>query len=112
MKTDELLDRFIKSLESMSDKDFANFLNEIESAPQEGGITVGEFFDIIHQKSSIDEIVNFSSKKQVNSSIINDFPSRELLVKENVKINQSKVSYFFNTTQEIEVEDKKFFNAA
>lgn len=112
MKTDELLDRFTKSLENMSDEDFANFLNEIENDPQEEGITVGEFFDAIHRKSSIDEIINFDSKNQVKSSVINDFLNKESLIKEVIKINQSNVSYFSNTTQEIEIENKSFLNAA
>jgi hypothetical protein len=113
MKTDELLDRFTKSLENMSDEDFANFLNEIESAPQEEGITVGEFFDTIHRKSSIDEIINFDCKNQVKSSVINDFLNKESLIKEVIKINQSKVSYFSsNTMQEIDVKNENLLNAA
>jgi hypothetical protein len=113
MKTDELLDRFTKSLENMSDEDFADFLNEIESDPQEGGITVGEIFDTIHRKSSIDEIISFSSKNRVNSSIINDILNKESLIKEKIKINQSKVSYFSsNTMQEIDVKNENLLNAA
>nr|WP_314472996.1 hypothetical protein [uncultured Capnocytophaga sp.] len=103
---------FKESLEKISDEDFAKLLDEMENDPQGQGITIGEFFDAIHQKSSIDEIINFDSKNQVKSSVINDFLDKESLVKEVIKINQCKVSYFSNTKQEIEVENKNFLNAA
>ena len=55
---------FKESLEKISDEDFAKLLDEMENDPQGQGITIGEFFDAIHQKSSIDEIINFDSKKR------------------------------------------------
>lgn len=103
---------FKESLEKISDEDFAKLLDEMENDPQGQGITIGEFFDAIHRKSSIDEIINFDSKNQVKSSVINDFLDKESLVKEVIKINQCKVSYFSNPKQEIKVENKNFFNAA
>ena len=141
MKTDELLDRFTKSLENMSDENFAKLLDEMENDPQGQGITIGEFMDSLNYKYSIDEIISFSSKNQVNyssiindflkqeplinriisfdsknqvnTSIINDILNKESLIKEKIKINQSKVSYFSsNTMQEIDVKNENLLNAA
>jgi len=103
---------FKESLENISDDDFAKLLDEMENDPQGQGITIGEFIDLMNYKSSIDEIISFSTKNQVKSSIINDFLNEESLIKGVIKINQSNVSYFSNTKQEIEIENKSFLNAA
>lgn len=103
---------FKESLENISDDDFAKLLDEMENDPQGQGITIGEFFDAMHRKSSIYEIINFDSKKQMNSSIINKYLNKESFIKVVIKTNQSNVSYFSNTTQEIEIENKSFLNAA
>jgi hypothetical protein len=103
---------FKESLEKISDEDFAKLLDEMENDPQGQGISIGEFISFLNQESLIDEIINFGSKNQVKSSVINDFLNKESLIKEVIKINQSNVSYFSNTTQEIEIENKSFLNAA
>ena len=103
---------FKESLENISDDDFAKLLDEMENDPEGQGITIGEFISFLNQEPLIDGIISFDSRNQVNSSIINDFLDKESLVKEVIKINQCKVSYFSNTKQEIEVENKNFLNAA
>lgn len=103
---------FKKSLENISDDDFAKLLDEMENDPEGQGITIGEFISFLNQEPLIDGIISFDSRNQVNSSIINDFLNKESLIKEIIKINQSNVSYFSNTTQEIEIENKSFLNAA
>jgi len=103
---------FKESLENISDDDFAKLLDEMENDPEGQGITIGEFISFLNQEPLIDGIISFDSRNQVNSSIINDFLNKESLIKEIIKINQSNVSYFSNTTQEIEIENKSFLNAA
>ena len=103
---------FKESLENISDDDFAKLLDEMENDPEGQGITIGEFISFLNQEPLIDGIISFDSRNQVNSSIINDFLNKESLIKEIIKINQSNVSYFSNTTQEIEIENKRFLNAA
>ena len=132
---------FKESLENISNDDFAKLLDEMENDPQGQGITIGEFMDSLNYKYSIDEIISFSSKNQlnyssiindflkqeplinriisfdsknqVNTSIINDILNKESLIKEKIKINQSKVSYFSsNTMQEIDVKNENLLNAA
>lgn len=103
---------FKESLENISDDDFAKLLDEMENDPEGQGITIGEFISFLNQEPLIDGIISFDSRNQVNSSIINDFLNKESLIKEVIKINQSNVSYFSNTTQEIEIENKSFLNAA
>ena len=132
---------FKESLENISNDDFAKLLDEMENDPQGQGITIGEFMDSMNYKYSIDEIISFSSKNQVNyssiindflnqeplinriisfdsknqvnTSIINDILNKESLIKEKIKINQSKVSYFSsNTMQEIDVKNENLLNAA
>ena len=103
---------FKESLENISDDDFAKLLDEMENDPEGQGITIGEFISFLNQEPLIDGIISFDSRNQVNSSIINDFLNKESLIKEIIKINQSNVSYFSNTKQEIEVENKNFLNAA
>lgn len=103
---------FKESLENISDDDFAKLLDEMENDREGQGITIGEFISFLNQEPLIDGIISFDSRNQVNSSIINDFLNKESLIKEIIKINQSNVSYFSNTTQEIEIENKSFLNAA
>ena len=132
---------FKESLENISNDDFAKLLDEMENDPQGQGITIGEFMDSLNYKYSIDEIISFSSKNQVNyssiindflkqeplinriisfdsknqvnTSIINDILNKESLIKEKIKINQSKVSYFSsNTMQEIDVKNENLLNDA
>lgn len=103
---------FKESLENISDDDFAKLLDEMENDPEGQGITIGEFISFLNQEPLIDGIISFDSRNQVNSAIINDFLNKESLIKEIIKINQSNVSYFSNTTQEIEIENKSFLNAA
>ena len=101
-----------ESLENISDDDFAKLLDEMENDPEGQGITIGEFISFLNQESLIDEIISFDSKNQVNSSIINEFLNKESFIKVVIKTNQSNISYFSNTTQEIEIENKSFLNAA
>jgi hypothetical protein len=87
MKTDELLDRFTKSLENMSDENFAKLLDEMENDPQGQGITIGEFIDSINQN---------------------------ILVSDNIIVNNEKnrVSYLFNTKSTTNTTNKNFLEAA
>ena len=125
---------FKESLENISNDDFAKLLDEMENDPQGQGITIGEFIDFLNQEPLIDEIISFSSEKEVNSSIMNDFLNREPLIDgiitfssrkeasssiindffDTIKIKQSKskTSYLSNTTEEIDIENKNFLNAA
>ena len=103
---------FKESLENISDDDFAKLLDEMENDPEGQGITIGEFISFLNQEPLIDGIISFDSRNQVNSSIINEFLNKESFIKVVVKTNQSNVSYFSNTTQEIEIENKSFLNAA
>jgi|GEM_PF-684877 hypothetical protein len=125
---------FKESLEKISDDDFAKLLDEMENDPQGQGITIGEFIDFLNQEPLIDEIISFNSEKEVNSSIMNDFLNRESLIDgiitfssrkeasssiindffDTIKIKQSKskTSYLSNTTEEIDIENKNFLNAA
>ena len=109
---DKAFELFKESLENISDDDFAKLLDEMENDPEGQGITIGEFISFLNQESLIDEIISFDSKNQVNSSIINEFLNQESFIKVVIKTNQSNVSYFSNTTQEIEIENKSFINAA
>lgn len=102
---------FKESLENISDDDFAKLLDEMENDPEGQGITIGEFISFLNQEPLIDGI-SFDSRNQMNSSIISDSLFKESLIKEVIKINQNNVSYFSNTTQEIEIENKSFLNAA
>mgnify|MGYP001008819693 CR=1 FL=1 len=87
MKTDELLDRFTKSLENMSDENFAKLLDEMENDLQGQGITIGEFIDSINQN---------------------------ILVSDNIIVNNEKnrVSYLFNTKSTTNTTNKNFLEAA
>ena len=87
MKTDELLDRFTKSLENMSDENFAKLLDEMENDPQGQGITIGKFIDSINQN---------------------------ILVSDNIIVNNEKnrVSYLFNTKSTTNTTNKNFLEAA
>lgn len=87
MKTDELLDRFTKSLENMSDENFAKLLDEMENDPEGQGITIGEFIDSINQN---------------------------ILVSGNLIVNNEKnrVSYLFNTKSTTNTTNKNFLEAA
>ena len=98
---------FKESLEKISDDDFAKLLDEMENDPQGQGITIGEFIDFLNQEPLIDEIISFNSEKEVNSSIMNDF-----LNTIKIKQSKSKTSYLSNTTEEIDIENKNFLNAA
>lgn len=87
MKTDELLDRFTKSLENISDDDFAKLLDEMENDPEGQGITIGEFIDSINQN---------------------------ILVSDNLIVNNEKnrVSYLFDTKSTTNTTNKNFLEAA
>ena len=90
MKTDELLDRFTKSLENMSDENFAKLLDEMENDPQGQGITIGDFIDLMNQNILVSDTIIVNNEK-------------------------NKVSYLFDiesTTNSTNTTNKNFLEAA
>ena len=44
------LELFKHSLEAMTDEEFSNLLDEMESDPQDCGITIGEFMKMLKER--------------------------------------------------------------
>lgn len=44
------LELFKHSLEAMTDEEFSNLLDEMESDPQDCGITIGEFLEMLKEE--------------------------------------------------------------
>lgn len=45
-----VLELFKHSLEAMTDEEFSNLLDEMESDPQDCGITIGEFLEMLKER--------------------------------------------------------------
>lgn len=41
------------TLEAMTDEEFSNLLDEMESDPQDCGITIGEFLEMLEERENI-----------------------------------------------------------